>query len=198
MVIAERFAWAHLPKAGGTATQAMLAAVPGLIHHADPIDSNDKHDAFWVREDAIAGKLRAMNIRRLPSWVLSAAHHKSVSGLWPDFEPLPLPSVEEMTESTDPDDMLRWMTDGPRMPVDRWLRTEHLLEDVCALLEEVDAMSRRSRHRIDAVPWVGKSYDHDVARAFAPSDIRRMYERNPGWAEAERVAYGESTSSAFS
>ena len=95
----------------------MLEAVPGLVEYADPTDSNDKHDAFWVREEQIAGKLLTMNIRRLPSWVLSAAHHKAISGLWPDFEPLPMPSVGEMVESTDPDDMLRWMTDGPAADV---------------------------------------------------------------------------------
>ena len=191
MVIAKRFAWAHLPKAGGNATQSMLAAVPGLVRYADPTDSNAKHDAFWQREDAIAGKLLAMNIRRLPSWVLSAAHQKADSGLWPDFEPLPMPSVDEMVESTDPDDMLRWMTDGPRLKVDRWLRTEHLVEDVRSLLDEVGELSREARIAVDAVPWVGKPYDHDVTRTFSAAEVARMYERNPGWAEAERAAYGE-------
>lgn len=108
MVIGERLAWAHLPKAAGTATQAMLEAVPGLVHQADPVDSNDKHDTFWRHEDAIAGKLRVMNIRRPAARVLSAAHHKAESGLWPDSEPLPMPTVAEMVESTDPDDLLRW------------------------------------------------------------------------------------------
>lgn len=190
MIIAESFAWAHLPKAGGTATQAMLTAVDGLIDQADPTDSNDKHDPFWKREDAIAGKLLAMNIRRLPSWVLSAAHARAKDGLWPDFEPLPMPSVGAMIESTSPDDMLRWMTDGPRFTVDRWLRTEHLTGDVVALLDEVGTLTPQARAAIDAVPYLAKGYDHDITSTFSPADVRRMYLRNPGWAKAEWAAYG--------
>src|SRR6185503_7074059 len=76
MVITERFAWAHLPKTAGDATAQMFAAVPGLVLYQAPLDSNEKHDGFWVHADAIEGKLRVMNIRRLPSWILSIAHHK--------------------------------------------------------------------------------------------------------------------------
>lgn len=193
MVIGSGFAWAHLPKAAGTATQAMLEAVPGLVEYAAPIDSNDKHDAFWQHEDAIAGKLRVMNLRRLPAWMLSAANHKAMSGLWPDFEPLPMPTVEELVASTDPDDMLRWMTDGPRMPVQRWLRSEHLNEDMLALLDELRVPRRRARKAVRSVPWVGKAYDHDVANAFGPAEVAAMYERNPGWAAIELEVYGELT-----
>lgn len=190
MVIAERFAWAHLPKAAGTATQEMFVAVPNLVEFQTPTDSNDKHDAFWAHEEAIEGKLRAMNIRRLPSWVLSAAHHKVVSGVWPEFEPLPMLTVEEMVDSTEPDDALRWMTDGPRIAVDHWLRQEHLAEDVETLLIETGTSPQVAREAVESVSWVGKPYDHNVAKAFSPDDVKRMYHRNPGWAEAEQLAYG--------
>lgn len=190
MVIGERFAWAHLGKAAGTATRAMLTAVPGLVLYAAPIDSIDKHDPFWRHEAAIEGKLRAMNIRRLPSFVLSHAHHQATTGVWPDFEALPLASAEEMADSSEPDEMLRDMTDGPRLPVDRWLRTEHLSEDVTALVAELEALTRAARKGIAAVPWVGKPYNHQVASTFTPELIRHLYERNPDWAEAERSAYG--------
>lgn len=131
----------------------MLEAVPGLVHHADPIDSNDKHDTFWQREGEIAGRLRVMNIRRLPAWVLSAAHHKAESGLWPEYQPLPMPSVEEMAQGTDPDDLLRWMADGRRLAVERWLRTEHLRDDLLALVEEIGAKADdRDRRAIGSVP----------------------------------------------
>jgi hypothetical protein len=191
MIIGKRFAWAHLPKAGGTATQAMLEAVPGLVEYADPTDSNDKHDAFWVKEDRAAGKLLTMNIRRLPSWILSAANHRATSGLWPDFEPLPMPSAEWMAENRAPDDMLRWMTDGPRLTVDRWLRTEHLQDDVLALLAEIGELTAGARRAVCSVPWIGRAYDHDVSAAFTREQVVRMYEVNPGWAAAECDAYGD-------
>jgi hypothetical protein len=190
VVIAEKLAWAHLPKAAGTATQEMLMSVPGLVVYASPMDSNDKHDPFTEHEPAIAGKLLAMNIRRLPSGVLSYAHHKAKAGLWPNYTPLPMPSVEEMVEDDTPDDMLRYMTDDGRFPVDRWLRAESLAEDVIALLEEVGAASRKGRRGVGRVPWVGKPYDHRVEANFTAAQVARMYERNPRWADVEERAYG--------
>lgn len=188
MVITDTMVWAHLPKAGGTATQAMLTAVPGLVLFQAPIDSNDRHASFWAHGEATEGKLRAMNIRRLPSWVLSIAHHKAVSGVWPDFEPLPMPTVEEMSESSMPDDVIRWMTDG--VPVDRWLRMESLSDDVEELLVELETPKSAARSAVRAVPWVGKKYDHKVTNTFTELQIATMYERNPGWAAAENDAYG--------
>lgn len=191
MILTEQFAWAHLPKAAGDATHAMLTAIPGLVVRAAPLDSNEKHDAFWQHEEEIAGKLRVMNIRRLPSWALSAAHHKAASGLWPDFEPLPMPTPDEMAENRGPDDLLRWMTDGPRLAVDRWLRVESLADDLLALLSEVGRATPEAERAIRAVPWVGKPYDHRVEEAFTPEQVHRMYERNPDWARIEREVYGD-------
>lgn len=192
MVIGERFAWVHMPKTGGDATYRMLASVPGLIRFADPLDSNDKHAAFWEREAEVAGKELVMNIRRLPAWTLSAAHHKAAVGLHPDFRPLPLDPVEEMVESTDPDDMLRWLTDADRFAVDRWLRTEQLTQDVADFLADLGVLSAEVRSRIGAVTRVNRqSYERDLGRRFSADQLRRLYERNPGWAAVERRVYGD-------
>jgi len=93
MVIGERFAWAHLPKTGGDATRRMLLSVPGLATVGDPADSNDKHLPFFAREREIEGKLLVMNIRRLPAWTLSAAHHRAAHGVHPEYVPLALESM---------------------------------------------------------------------------------------------------------
>jgi hypothetical protein len=191
MVIGERFAWVHMPKTGGDATHAMFAAVPGLVRFSDPLDSNDKHLGFWAREEDVAGKLLVMNIRRLPAWSLSAGHHKAIVGVHPEFEPLPLASAEEMADSTEADDMLRWLTGGEDFTVDRWLRTECLEEDVLELLGELDALTPQARERVRSIGRVSEqAYERDLARRFTSAQIRRMYERNPGWAEVERKAYG--------
>lgn len=189
MVITERFAWAHLPKTAGDATAKMFAAVPGLVRYQAPLDSNEKYDGFWVHAEAIEGKLRVMNIRRLPSWILSIAHHKAISGIHPDYEPLPMASVEEMADDTDPDEVLRWTT-GPEHPVERWLRAEHLATDVERLLRDVGVETDAARAAIASVPWIGNSYEHDVSRVFTAGQIGRMYERNPEWRKAELEAYG--------
>jgi hypothetical protein len=194
MVIGEHFAWAHLPKTAGDATHAMLTAVPGLVQLADPPGSNAKHDPFFAREQEVAGKLRVMNIRRLPAWALSAAHHRAAHGVHPDYKPAPLQKPEEIVVQTDPDDLLRWMTDHGRLAVQRWLRAEHLEQDVLALLDELGVLTPDARERILSIGYVNVGdYDRDLGRWFTNEQIRRLYERNPDWARVERAVYGELT-----
>ena len=191
MVIGEHFAWAHLPKTGGDATCLMFGAVPGLVRFADPLDSNAKHEAFFVREAEVAGKLRVMNIRRLPSWLLSGAHHRARWGLAPDYEPQPLQGAAELAQSTDPDNMLRWMTDRDRLAVERWLRCEELQDDVLALLGELNELSDGAREGVLGVGRVNtQEYERDVHDRFTAEQIEMMYERNPQWAEVELRVYG--------
>jgi hypothetical protein len=195
VVIGERFAWAHLPKTGGDATHAMLAAVPGLVRFADPLDSNDKHMPFFGRADEVAGKLLVMNIRRLPAWTLSGAHHKSAHGVHPDYRPQPLQTPDEIASTTDADDLLRWMTDHGRFEVGRWLRAEALEDDLLALLSELGVQTPEVRRRVLAVGRVNEgSYERDLADGFSAEQIRRMYELNPTWAGIERRLYGELSS----
>jgi hypothetical protein len=190
MVIGDRFAWAHLPKTGGDATAAMLDTVPGLVRFADPLDSNDKHLPFFAREPEIEGKLLVMNIRRLPAWTVSAAHHEAVRGLHPDYLPRPPQTAEEMTSKADADGLLRWMTDHGRFAVDRWLRTESLERDVLELLAELGELTPAVQQRVMAVGRVNVgSYDRAHQPPFSEAQIRRLYELNPMWAAIERRVY---------
>ena len=80
------------------------------------------------------GKLLAMNLRRLPAWVLSRAHHAAREGVWPDYRPVPMPSAGELAESTLPDQRLEHFAFRGPLRVERWLRLEHLREDFLALV----------------------------------------------------------------
>lgn len=192
MIIGERFAWAHLPKTAGDATSCMMAAVPGLVAFADALDSNDKHLPFFAREHEVAGKLLVMNIRRLPAWVLSGAHHRAAHGLHPDYTPLALQTADELTALTDADDLLRWMTDHGRFEVARWLRTEALETDVLSLLAELGVPEATARAAVASVGRVNAGdYDRDVRAFFTAAQIAALYERNPGWAAVERRVYGD-------
>ena len=191
MVIGERFAWGHLAKTAGDATHAMLAAAPGLVRFADPPDSNDKHLPFFAREAEVQGKLLVMNIRRLPAWALSGAHHKAANGVHPDYRPLPLETADQISSSTDADDLLHWMTDHGRFAVNRWLRAEALEDDVLALLAELGVASPEVRQRVLAVGRVNEgSYERDLLWRFSAEQLRRLYGLNPTWAEIERRVYG--------
>src|SRR5262245_36622747 len=120
MVIGVGFAWAHLPKTGGDATLAMFRLFPDLIEFADPDDTNDKHAFFHSRAAEIRGKVLAMNIRRLPAWVLSRAQHVSRRGLYPDYEPQPMGTPDELADSSFPDERLLLYTSEGRFQPDRW------------------------------------------------------------------------------
>ncbi len=191
MVIGRRFAWAHLPKTAGDATCSMLLAAPGLVQFSDPLDSNDKHLPFFAREAEVSGKLLAMNIRRLPAWMLSAAQHRARHGVHPEYRPLPLQSADELSRLTDPDDLLVWMTDHGRLAVTRWLRTEALADDVLALMGELGVPEPVAREAVSSVGRVNQGdYDHRLSSFLTAEQIAALYERNPGWAAIERRVYG--------
>jgi hypothetical protein len=191
MVIGDRFAWAHLPKAAGTATVAMFRAFEGLVRFADSPDDVDAHLNFGDRRVQVEGKLLVLNIRRLPAWVISRAYYVSRHGVYPEFEPIPLAMPRELAESTFPDERLALFTGDGRLEIDHWLRAESLAGDVIAFvseLREVTAAERAGVHQVGRVNAL--DYDHDVSRWFTPAQVERLYLSNPGWAAVEERVYG--------
>jgi hypothetical protein len=192
MVIGERFAWAHLPKTGGSATVALFQLFPEVIVVADLDDSNVKHTLFSEREAEVAGKRLVMNIRRLPFWVLSRAQHVARWGVHPDYEPIPIPDTDELADSDFPDDRLKLYTDGGRFEIDRWLRMEHMAKDFLDFIAGYADVTEERRAGVLEMPMVNKhDYDHDLASWFTTDQIDRMYERNPRWEAIEQQLYGD-------
>ena len=170
----------------------ILAQFPEDIEFADPLSDQAKHAFFSDRPELVAGRRRILCIRRLPSWNLSYANHKSHYGLHPDYRPLPMDTPEEMGDSAFPDHLLSAYVEAGRAWPDRWIRVEHLVDDVLALLEAEEVeVSWRKRRRIRAIAPQneGETYDRAVSSWFTPEMIDRMYERNPLWREAEQRAY---------
>jgi hypothetical protein len=175
----------------------IFAQFPEFIEFADPLGDQAKHSFFSDRPDLVAGRKRVLCIRRLPAWHLSYAHHKSKHGLHPDHRPLPMDTPEEMCDSTFPDHLLSAYVEGGQVWPDRWIRVEHLVDDVLSLLEEdVDVpWSKRMRIRAMTPRNKGAAYDREVSSWFTREMIDRMYERNPLWQEAEQLAYGPTRTS---
>jgi hypothetical protein len=197
MVIGPQFAWVHLPKTGGDATLAMFRLFPELILHADDSSTNAKHDPFEAHADEVGGKLLVMNIRPIGSWMLSYAHHIARAGLFPDYTPLPMPSREELAESTVPDAMLSYLLGNGRFRVDRWFRTEHLRKDFERFVCEFTHVSGACRRAISNFPYLNAmSYDHDVSKWLSPGAVQGLYARNPLWAACEEEAYRSCSGSA--
>lgn len=192
MVIGDRFAWAHLPKAAGTATVAMFGAFDGLVRFADSPDDVDAHVKFSDRPEQVDGKLLVMNIRRLPAWVISRAWYVSRHGVHPDFEPIPLPPPAELARSSFPDERLGLFTGAGRFEVDHWLRAESLADDVVSFVGGFREVTPEERGRVHGVGRVNElEYDHDVWRWFSPAQVERLYLANPAWTAIEERVYGE-------
>ena len=192
MVIGERFAWAHLPKTGGDTTRELFQLFPGLVDHADPGDSNEKHALFVNRRREIEGKLLAMNFRRLPAWVLSRAQHMTVEGVYPEYVPIPMQTSNEMAESDVPDTRLAHFTDHGRLSIDAFLRLEHLREDFIEFVQAFVEVTPEMKRRIVGHPARDvRDYDHELATWFSRDQLELMYERNPHWAALEERLFGD-------
>jgi hypothetical protein len=190
MVIGARFVWGHLPKTGGDATLALFRCFPHLILHADDRMTNDKHTRFRDRENEITGKLLVLNIRRLPSWILSVAQHLARWGVSPDRKRLPMPSADQMAESTQADNALKSFTDNGRLHIGRWLRMEHLYGDFEEFISDFDEVSEEKRTQIRAIATInGMTYDHAIDHWFTEPQLQRMYQANPLWASIEERVY---------
>jgi hypothetical protein len=191
MVIGKRFAWGHVGKTGGDATLAMFQVFPRLIVRADSATDPDKHATFLKREREVRGKQLVLNLRRLPSWLLSRAQHESRYGLYPKYEPLPMASADEIAEREVGDYFIRkWTADG-RFRIDHWLRMERLQPDFLEFVGRFTDVTPEQRRLVEGLGLRNSmEYDHDVRNWFTPDQIRRMYERNPLWAEVETSVYG--------
>jgi len=191
VVITKTFVWAHLPKTAGDMVATIFSLFPEIVVYSDPLDKPEKHARFSQRPELVEGRQRVINIRRLPAWTLSRAVHKSRHGVAPDFRPGPMDSRETMITSGAADRTLtNYVERGTAWP-DRWIRTEHLVDDVLALVSEETEVTPAKREQVLALrpQNVGQNYERDLSAWFTDEMIGRMYDHNPLWREAERLAY---------
>jgi hypothetical protein len=193
VVVTKTFVWTHLPKAGGDTVAAVFALFPEIIEFADPSAGRDKHSRFQDRPDLVAGRQKVLCIRRLPTWQLSYSVFKSRHGLRDQSQPMD--TREEMITGGAADRNLAPFVEAGQAWPDRWIRVEHLIDDVLALLEEhnVDVTPKKLKKIRAMKPQnVGKNYERDVSAWFTDEMIGRMYDHNPLWRQAEEQAYSGS------
>lgn len=190
MVIGERFAYGHIPKTGGDAVHDWLAQIDGL--EIDPTSEARKHHFFWERN--VQKEIYALSIRRLPSWALSYLHELAFHPKSAEYYGIP-PSDTTRPEHAfrlRPDDYLRQHQKGGRT-IKVWLRMEYLFDDVVRFIDEcIEPITPHLLKCLEAVPTKGRrNYDHDIGAFFTSAQIAELYERNPLWAAAESLAYGQ-------
>ncbi len=194
MVVTKSFVWAHLPKTAGDMVAKVFSLFPEIVEYSDPVGNPEKHARFADRPDLVAGRQTVLNIRRLPAWQVSRAVHRSRHGGPPTYVPEPMPSRETMITSGAADRVLSNYVDDGRAWPDRWIRVEHLFDDVLALLEEQTEVTPAKREQVLALAPqnVGQNYERDLKAWFNDEMVARMYEHNPLWQRAEDLAYGPS------
>ena len=190
MVIGERFAWAHLQKTGGSATFAMFCLFPELIVFADAVEDPEKHSPYGAREDLIAGKVRACNLRRLPAYLLSWAVWRVRPGNQGGRTKMESP--QEIAEHPRADRRLAHITSDGRFAVERWLRMEHLADDFLDFISELADVGDERRTQVRETGTINAlDYDHEIRNWFSDAQIKTMYEVNPVWREIEEKTYGD-------
>jgi hypothetical protein len=191
MVSGKDFVWAHLAKAGGEMTHALFNIFPEVIEFADESHTVAQHTAFQDRKDEVSGKVRVLNIRRLPSWMLSFHIWKSIEGLLPDFQPSPMLSPHQIAESNVADAFLGRYLQPDEPPIDVWLRTEHIIEDFLGFIGRHTEVTPAQTEAIEGLPRVNELvYDKAMDHWFTSAHIALMYRNNPRWAATEREIYG--------
>ncbi|NNE44462.1 MAG: hypothetical protein HKN12_09650 [Gemmatimonadetes bacterium] len=181
-----------MPKTGGDATWALFQCVPDLVVRADdPLDPR-KHASF--AEEGIAETRYVLNLRRLPSQVLSWVQHTFANGRGRVPKGTWI-TPEEALEFRMPDQLLeRYLDGGPgrdRIEVSDWLRMEHLRDDFiefASTLRPLDAGDIDRIRRVITKPPM--AYDHNPLTYFTPDQVEELYERNPTWARIETEVYG--------
>ncbi|MBW3619934.1 MAG: hypothetical protein KY461_06795 [Actinobacteria bacterium] len=194
MIIGEDFVWAHLGKTAGDATYDLFqAAIPDLIVAADPPESPSKHRSFLAASvGPLEGKTLLLNLRRLPAWRLSMAHHRARHGSPSDPTPKPMPAPEDMARDGLGDSNLAAFTGGHQLTIDRGLRMEHLVDDFLAFASELRPLTDEEieRTRVAGRPSKQGDYNHETREVFPPRLERALYDANPVWAELEERVYG--------
>jgi hypothetical protein len=195
MIVSQRFVWAHIPKTGGDATATMIARVPRLVVLADHLLDNAKHLSFAQRRGSIEGKLLVANVRRLPDWALSHARHVQDYGAYPDHRPMGPQRPADVAARSAADELLDEIVGS--FEVDRWIRQEHLVDDVVAFLREVAGLTTAEEEAIRSVGRVNDQRSiaeraglRPPKRFFTSEQIETLYANNPCWAAIERRAYG--------
>jgi hypothetical protein len=188
VVVGKSFVWAHLGKTGGNTTLCLFQLFPELVEYADSYRDPAKHARFTERPERVAGKARALNIRRLPSWVLAFSVHKALHGLPPRSGRGPMDSPHQMARSHDPDHHLRTYLQGGA--ISHWMRVEHLKEDFLSFVTHYADVSDKRRLAVQRLDPVNTAtYDRDLGHWFSDAQIALMYENNPLWAKVEQQVY---------
>lgn len=188
MVIGEKFAWTHMGRAGGDATAQYFSVFSDYLKlEIDPPDLHKKHDTFEKRN--VNNKILALNIRRLPSFILSHIFHM------PTLSKPPYPNTKDALDSKNtlsslPDKYIKHYTNNLTLKINYWLRMEYLKEDILKFIQNFIEITPTIIKIYNLTAKTTADYDHDVYNYWSPDEIAILYKNNPIWSEIEKKHYG--------
>jgi len=179
-------------KTAGDDTLGLFEVVSDLVLFRHQRTDRKKHMTFsQFGEEALGKPMKLLNLRRLPSWQLSIAHHRVRLGTASDPTPWPLPSPDEMASNDEADAMLLSFTNHGELEIHRWLRTEELRSDFIHFVQGLRPLTKDEMRRIKTVTRRISAYDHDYTNWFTDDQLTLLYENNPHWAAVEKAVYGD-------
>lgn len=205
MIITDKIIWMHVGKAAGTTTRGMFYYLKGSIDPSIEMNGNVfyKHDNITIRttkydppfeysREELLAKDKILNIRRLPSYILSRSEYR----------------LKIKNTPYTKDNMLKGFSEGGGHPghhVDRvlekyieenepvhWLRSEHINEDFIKCMSNYyDLTDEHKKHLLPAKYNTNDNYDKNINNLFSKSDMEEMYNNCPLWTKYEEEIYGD-------
>jgi hypothetical protein len=193
VIIGPDFAVGHISRTGGDAMYAWFRALdlPGV--HVDSMEDGKKHDSFRFRQSAGGKRLYIVMIRKLEEWAMSQMNAMYLTRFWKEH-------FKRREDAADPEKFLQLCVDWPAsfiadaalldmtkgVSVARWLRTEHLLEDVQSLAQDLGA-TKDSVAALADVETKPRCGTHPDIQPFSEEQRERLYANNPVWAAVETL-----------
>lgn len=204
MIISDKFIWMHVGKAAGTTTRGMFYYLKGSIDPSIEMNGPDfeKHDNISLRtseydppfkytKEELEALDKILNIRRLPSYILSRSEYR----------------LKIKNTPYTKDNMLKGFSEGGGHPghhVDRvlkkyienkepdyWLRCENINEDFIKCMSNYYDISDKHKKRLLPAKYnTNENYDKNINNIFSKSDIEEIYHNCPLWSYYEEKIYG--------
>ncbi len=198
MIIGPNFIWLHFPKCAGTRTEQVIRKYYGT----DPTLRFDEinpdrviwHQSVREREEATGEDLRGRrvicNIRRLPHWIISRVGYEGMrSNISTPREMFVHGSfINRWKEIQNADTIL---SDFTIVPVDAWIRVDHIVSDFSAAFAPVLDISGINLRREFARKSNETKFSKESTPWFTSEELTTLYDSCPAWSALEKRLYGE-------
>ena len=203
MIVSDEFVWLHFPKCAGHAVEQALRSVlrsaPDVAFDRPGDDTINWHDTLEDRRRrdprlALGERTVVCGFRRLPHWMLSRVHYEASRPPYHCVTRAMLCRGEFFHQNGQVGKADAYVEHYGASKVDRWVRTEHLLEDFERAFGDMMGSRlargalRRARRIVNGTRL---NYMRRLDFYFTGEELAALYAANPLWAELERRLYGD-------